>query len=82
MYACGSDHTCGQDVHGFSVVSVFNDFGGTWPKEQAREVNCLLVEWGLLYEKMSKRGVKGGKWMGTCMPKSTMMMSLSGSLEW
>jgi len=47
VYARGSDHTCGQDVHGFSVVSVFDDFGGTRSKEPAREASCFsVVEWG------------------------------------
>ena len=41
VYARGSDHTCRQDVRGFSVISVFDDFGGTRPKESAREASCF-----------------------------------------
>ena len=33
MYACGSDHTCQPDVHGFSVAGVLNDFGNDVDKE-------------------------------------------------
>jgi len=42
VYACGSDHTCASDVEGFSVVGIFDDYGGDVAK-RAGEGSGLLV---------------------------------------
>ena len=42
LCACGSDHTCPPDVHGFSVAVFFYDFGGDVAK-RAGERGELLV---------------------------------------
>jgi len=74
-----SSDTCGPDVDGFSAASVVEDFGGD-VAERAGEEGELV---GRMEEFFSVKDEQRGWEMDkrTHMPKSTMTMSLSGSLE-
>ena len=61
-----------------SVACVFEDFGGD-VAERAGEVSCPSGEWRHFGLWRMNTGVGNGR--ETCMPKSTMIMSLLGSVE-
>ena len=81
--ACGSNHTCGPDVHGFSVAGVFLGLQGRRSRKSWQERWVAHWENGELIFFSVKRSVKrvSGNGWETHRPKLTMMMSLLGSLE-
>ena len=79
LYASGSDHTCAPDAHGFSVAGVFLLWGQLVKRVGDRcELLVGRIEEFWSFKRREKGGVKGRKWMGTCMSKLTMTGHWSG----
>jgi len=71
--------TRGPDVDGFSVAGVVEDFGVDVVQGAGEGLGLLVRRVEALCAVEDKQ--RHENWMGTCMPKSTMTMSLLGSVE-
>ena len=80
-WAYRSKGTCGQDVDGFYVAGVFDNFGSDVPKRTGERGELLVRGVEEFGSRKRSRNIGVGNGWETHIPTSTMTMSLSGSLE-
>ena len=62
MYVCGSDDTCGPDVDGFSVASVFENFRGDVAERAGEGGELLIGGMGVFWAVEDEH--RRGRWTG------------------